>query len=166
MRSIVLTLILGGALVTIPAVARAEGSIIVSEAQQALKAKGFDPGAVDGVAGAKTRSAIMAYQKANNLDADGMLGPQTLEGLGVKRDTAGTNFKTAGSKVKNSYASGGKEMGEGGKDLGSNIKHGEVVEAGKDFGKGVGRGAKQIGVGTGQAATNVGKGVKKAVTGK
>ncbi len=39
--------------------------------QNALKALGFDPGAVDGVLGHATRAALRAWQKARNIAADG-----------------------------------------------------------------------------------------------
>lgn len=41
--------------------------------QQALKAAGFDPGAVDGVIGFGTRQAIRDWQRANHVPADGYL---------------------------------------------------------------------------------------------
>jgi lytic murein transglycosylase len=43
------------------------------KSQQALKAAGFDPGAVDGVIGVGTRGAIRNWQRANNEPADGYL---------------------------------------------------------------------------------------------
>jgi uncharacterized protein (TIGR02594 family) len=45
--------------------------------QHALKAAGFDPGPVDGVRGRRTIAAIKAFQKANALKADGIVGPKT-----------------------------------------------------------------------------------------
>jgi lytic murein transglycosylase len=42
-------------------------------AQQDLAQLGFDPGAADGVIGAKTRHALQAWQKARGLTADGYL---------------------------------------------------------------------------------------------
>ena len=56
----------------------------VKEAQQALKDKGYDPGAVDGVMGAKTKEAIKSFQTASNLPATGTLNAQTAEKLGVQ----------------------------------------------------------------------------------
>lgn len=49
----------------------------VLEIQQALHAKGFDPGGHDGIMGARTRAAIKAFQRANGLVADGIVGPIT-----------------------------------------------------------------------------------------
>lgn len=53
----------------------------VRAVQQALSDQGFDPGGVDGVAGPKTRAAIVAFQKANGLVADGIAGPKTRAAL-------------------------------------------------------------------------------------
>ena len=39
--------------------------------QNDLKKLGYDPGDIDGVLGHKVRAAIRAFQKANNLPADG-----------------------------------------------------------------------------------------------
>jgi peptidoglycan hydrolase-like protein with peptidoglycan-binding domain len=143
----------------------AQSSELVREAQQALKDKGFYQGEVDGLRGPKTTAAVRSYQEKNFLAVDGRLGPQTLDSLGVRYPDAGANFKTAGSNLKNSYSTGGKDMAEGGKALGSDVKHGEVVDGAKTFGKEVGQGAAKIGVGTGHAAKNAAKGVKNAVTG-
>ncbi|WP_411036843.1 glycoside hydrolase family protein [Shinella sp. BYT-45] len=60
---------------------------VVKEAQEILSAKGFNPGAIDGWMGQKTRDALIAYQKAHpHLVADGILGPATLSQL--RRDAA------------------------------------------------------------------------------
>ncbi|WP_017444822.1 TIGR02594 family protein [Gayadomonas joobiniege] len=45
--------------------------------QQALTDLGFDPGPIDGIPGRRTRQAIIAFQSANSLLADGIVGPQT-----------------------------------------------------------------------------------------
>lgn len=50
--------------------------------QQALKLKGYNPGFIDGVFGVQTRSALLAFQKDNNLP-EGQLDIETLEALGV-----------------------------------------------------------------------------------
>lgn len=49
--------------------------------QQALSRLGYDPGAVDGVAGARTRRAISAYQAHAGVPADGKLSPALVERL-------------------------------------------------------------------------------------
>ena len=45
--------------------------------QKALMAKGFNPGPLDGIMGAQTRKAIKAFQSANGLVSDGIVGPVT-----------------------------------------------------------------------------------------
>lgn len=74
---------------------------VVKEAQEILTSKGFNPGAIDGWMGEKTRAAVIAYQKAHpHLVADGVLGPATLSQL--RRDAATVReavTKGAGSAV-------------------------------------------------------------------
>lgn len=45
--------------------------------QTALLAKGFDPDPIDGIAGRRTFTAVKAFQAANNLVVDGIVGPKT-----------------------------------------------------------------------------------------
>ena len=45
--------------------------------QKALKSAGFYQGAVDGKIGLKTKEAIIKFQKANGLKADGIVGKRT-----------------------------------------------------------------------------------------
>ncbi|MDX1597396.1 MAG: peptidoglycan-binding domain-containing protein [Marinobacter sp.] len=56
---------------------------VVQRLQQALEAKGYDPVWIDGVYGSKTRAALIAYQKDNNLPS-GNLTIASLEHLGVE----------------------------------------------------------------------------------
>ena len=49
--------------------------------QAALKEAGFDPGAIDGKMGTKTKNAILAFQRAKELTADGKIGYKTLAKL-------------------------------------------------------------------------------------
>ena len=51
--------------------------------QQKLKELGYYKGSIDGVYGQGTRSAVIAFQKANGLSADGVVGPKTASTLGV-----------------------------------------------------------------------------------
>lgn len=53
----------------------------VKRVQEALKAKGFRTGPVDGVWGRKTVAAVKAFQQANGLEVDGVVGPQTSAAL-------------------------------------------------------------------------------------
>lgn len=53
----------------------------VAQLQQQLRDAGFDPGAIDGQMGPRTRAAITAFQQARGLQADGIAGPQTRAAL-------------------------------------------------------------------------------------
>ena len=55
---------------------------VVRQIQQALKAKGYDPGVVDGIMGGKTRAAMQQYQVDNKLPA-GNMNKETLRSLGI-----------------------------------------------------------------------------------
>ena len=57
----------------------------VAAMQQAVKDKGFDPGAVDGIEGPKTASALKDYEKSENVTMTGKLYPGTAAKLGMKR---------------------------------------------------------------------------------
>jgi peptidoglycan hydrolase-like protein with peptidoglycan-binding domain len=56
----------------------------IRRAQEALKAKGFDPGAISGRMQAKTQQALREFQTANDLPASGVLDQKTAEKLGIK----------------------------------------------------------------------------------
>jgi peptidoglycan hydrolase-like protein with peptidoglycan-binding domain len=163
MRTILAASFLGLSLCTTGVLGQSRDT--VREAQQALKDKGYDPGPIDGINGPRTRAAVSNYQQKEQLNADGRLGAKTLDSLGVRHASAGTEFSTAGENVKKSYTQGGKDIAHGTKEAGADIKHGEVVDSAKDLGKGVGHGAEQIGAGTGHAVKNAAKGAKTAVTG-
>lgn len=49
--------------------------------QTYLNTKGYDVGTLDGVLGTKTRTAVIAFQTANNLTPDGLVGAKTMEVL-------------------------------------------------------------------------------------
>ena len=49
----------------------------VRKLQELLNAKGYTCGSVDGIFGSKTKAAVLAFQKANGLGADGIVGPLT-----------------------------------------------------------------------------------------
>ncbi|HAA33039.1 MAG TPA: hypothetical protein DCE56_41620 [Cyanobacteria bacterium UBA8553] len=56
---------------------------VVKQLQQRLQEKGFNPGSIDGVFGLGTKAAVRAFQKANGLEPDGMVGQQTWKALGM-----------------------------------------------------------------------------------
>ena len=55
--------------------------------QTKLKALGYDPGTIDGVYGEKTKTAVMTYQTAKNLVADGWAGVTTTAALVAEKVT-------------------------------------------------------------------------------
>jgi peptidoglycan hydrolase-like protein with peptidoglycan-binding domain len=55
----------------------------IKKAKEALKAKGLNPGPIDGTLDTKTQQALRDFQKANKLPVTGVLDAQTAEKLGV-----------------------------------------------------------------------------------
>ena len=71
-----------------PDAGSSQGEMVISsedirKAQEALKAKGKDPGAVSGRMHARTQEALREFQKENNLPATGVLDKKTADKLGV-----------------------------------------------------------------------------------
>jgi murein L,D-transpeptidase YcbB/YkuD len=58
-------------------------------AQEMLKAKGFDPGDLDGRYGPKTRAAISSFQKSVGIRESGRLDDATMSQLGVSSTSMG-----------------------------------------------------------------------------
>lgn len=73
---------------------------IVTQIQEALAAKGFDPGLVDGEFGPNTQTAVLRFQEAEGLTVDGEVGPETAGALGISL--------TTGDKVPASSTLSGK----------------------------------------------------------
>ena len=57
------------------------GSDRIRGIQTSLKNAGFYKGSIDGIKGKATRQAIVDFQQANGLKADGVVGPKTQEVL-------------------------------------------------------------------------------------
>ncbi|RYG88055.1 MAG: peptidoglycan-binding protein [Alphaproteobacteria bacterium] len=57
---------------------------LITRLQQALKARGFSPGDIDGAYGPHTAAAVHAFQLAEGLQADGEAGDATLKALGLR----------------------------------------------------------------------------------
>src|SRR5260370_13683860 len=55
----------------------------VRQLQTELQSRGFGPDTIDGDFGAATSAAVIAFQKSENLPADGIAGPDTLSALGL-----------------------------------------------------------------------------------
>lgn len=60
----------------------------VRKIQTRLKNWGYYKGEIDGIFGTETKNAVIAFQKKNNLKADGIAGEKTLEAMGISgKDT-------------------------------------------------------------------------------
>ncbi len=75
----------------------------VREVQRRLKSWGYYKGSVDGVFGAGTKAAVIAFQKKNGLTADGVVGKSTYKALGM---TASYNLLVGSSSSNSGGANG------------------------------------------------------------
>ncbi len=55
----------------------------IEDIQLALTEEGYYTGSIDGVFGSATEEAVLAYQDDSGLDSDGIVGPDTLDALGL-----------------------------------------------------------------------------------
>ena len=55
----------------------------VTQIQLRLQELGYEPGATDGIYGTRTKNAVIAFQRDRGLSDDGIVGPKTLEALGL-----------------------------------------------------------------------------------
>lgn len=60
----------------------------VKKIQQRLKKWGFYSGAVDGIFGSGTLSAVKSFQRKNGLTPDGIVGPKTAAAMGITLSSA------------------------------------------------------------------------------
>ena len=59
------------------------------QVQQKLKNLGYYTGAIDGIIGTKSKSAIRRFQRDYGLVVDGIIGPKTLGALGLSSSSSG-----------------------------------------------------------------------------
>ena len=63
----------------------------VTEIQTRLKSRGYSTGAIDGIYGSRTESAVKYFQRTNGLAVDGQAGDKTLAALGIyEKPSAGS----------------------------------------------------------------------------
>lgn len=62
---------------------RGSTGVEVTQLQQRLKSRGFDPGQIDGDFDGGTEAAVIAFQQSEGLVPDGIAGPRTLARLGL-----------------------------------------------------------------------------------
>jgi peptidoglycan hydrolase-like protein with peptidoglycan-binding domain len=63
----------------------------IKNAKEALKAKGIDPGPINGTLDSKTQQALRQFQQANNLPVTGTLDQATATKLGVRLGSSGAS---------------------------------------------------------------------------
>ena len=71
----------------------------VRAVQQKLRELGFYSGSVDGIFGAQTRRAVVAFQKSVGITADGIAGPKTLLYLGLSGGSSSANGGYSSSDI-------------------------------------------------------------------
>lgn len=95
----------------------------VKRLQERLRELGHDPKGADGVFGPNTEAAVKAFQAANGLGVDGVVGPQTWGKLGIKVEGAVTHSAPSGHSGELIDMGPGKPKGvrRQGKIIGVNI---------------------------------------------
>ena len=64
----------------------------VRKIQTVLQREGYYKGAIDGIFGSGTETAVRAYQRAKGLAVDGVVGPATLKAMGLTSQSTGATF--------------------------------------------------------------------------
>lgn len=84
----------------------------VSEIQQKLKDWGYYDGAVDGIFGSETKQAVIAFQKKNGLEADGIAGTKTFQALGMdeRKNENESSASSSGFSGVYRYGSRGEQV--------------------------------------------------------
>lgn len=71
----------------------------VEQAQKRLKQWGYYNGAVDGIYGSRTYSAVVKFQRKNGLNPDGIIGAQTKAALGITTKAASRGYNSSSRGV-------------------------------------------------------------------
>ncbi len=66
----------------------------VRNIQSRLSKWGYNPGAVDGIYGAKTEAAVKRFQRNNGLTPDGIAGPATLAKIGLPTGGSSSSYQS------------------------------------------------------------------------
>ncbi|MBM3266345.1 MAG: glucosaminidase domain-containing protein [Candidatus Sericytochromatia bacterium] len=66
-----------------PLLRRGSSGEAVKVLQRRLEELGFDPGPIDGEFGPRTQQAVKAFQRAERISVDGIVGPETWSHLGI-----------------------------------------------------------------------------------
>jgi hypothetical protein len=105
----------------------APASAQTTQVQQALKAKGYDPGAINGVMSSQTQEALRRFQKENGLQVTGTVDAQTAKALGVSTSTSGSapsRDSSSGSSGSSSGSRGSSSSTESGSSGSSGSRSG------------------------------------------
>ncbi|MEJ8571212.1 peptidoglycan-binding protein [Microbaculum marinum] len=107
-----------GVVTSVPA-SVSQGRVEVREYQQQLAKLGHYSGGIDGLAGPKTRAAMIAFQRAEGLTPDGIVGPATRAALirALDRKAQGTTTTTG---------AGGGAVAGGGTDIATSADPGSL----------------------------------------
>ncbi|MBQ8110336.1 MAG: spore cortex-lytic enzyme [Clostridia bacterium] len=71
----------------------------VTAVQKKLIGWGYLSGSADGKYGAKTRDAVLAFQRKNGLSADGRVGPATAAAMGLTLSSSGGSVAAGSSSI-------------------------------------------------------------------
>jgi peptidoglycan hydrolase-like protein with peptidoglycan-binding domain len=93
----------------------------IKKAKEALKAKGHDPGSIDGNMDNKTQQALRDFQKANNLPVTGVLDQQTAAKLGIASSSQ-PGSRQPGQEGSGQQRPQGSTPQRGGQDYGDPAK--------------------------------------------
>jgi len=129
-----------------PAASAAKGGVRVLQAgmtgedikqvQAQLIQQGYNPGDADGIFGEVTQSAVIAFQQANKLSVDGIVGTDTFNALRGKTGTVTKpsrgdvpRYKNAYDIVATAYAPGYEDNGKWGNltHLGTQVRPGVIA---------------------------------------
>lgn len=99
--------------------------------QEALRDKGHNPGAIDGIMGPRTQQALRQFQQAQNLQATGQLDANTASALGVASASGATGSGASSSTGRSgsgtgSMGSGSSTTGSGSSSMGSGSSGGST----------------------------------------
>lgn len=107
----------------------------VQKAQELLKKHGYSPGTIDGQFGPKTRSAVVQFQRAKGLEADGVIGAATWRALNGTVSSTPVTPTNPGTDAQFRQRLLDVARGELGKvETGSN--RGEILKYPNAFGRG------------------------------
>ena len=79
---------------------------VVRDIQEVLTAKGYNVGGIDGIFGNNTYDAIVRFQQAENLKADGVVGSLTAKALGLSGEVYSSNTNCSASPIDTTAAEG------------------------------------------------------------